>query len=227
VQVAGALAYAHQDGVLHRDIKPSNLLLDARGHVWVADFGLAKAAGGDDLTHTGDIVGTLRYMAPEAFEGRADARSDVYALGLTLYELVALRPAFTESDHHRLIKQVTTEEPPRLAKVEPRLPRDLATILHKAINKEPARRYPTAETLGEDLQRFLEDRPIKARPASALELGWRWCRRNPALASLIAAVVLVALAGLGGIAWAYGVALQERNTARDETKRADDNAADA
>ncbi|HET6574989.1 MAG TPA: serine/threonine-protein kinase [Fimbriiglobus sp.] len=112
VQVADALEYAHKQGVLHRDIKPSNLLLDLKGTVWVTDFGLAKAEGADNLTHTGDILGTLRYMPPEAFDGRADARGDVYSLGLTLYELAARRPAFDERNRQKLIKQVTTADPP-------------------------------------------------------------------------------------------------------------------
>jgi serine/threonine protein kinase len=114
LQVAEALEYAHKQGIIHRDIKPSNLLLDTRGTVWVTDFGLAKAEGAENLTHSGDVLGTLRYMPPEAFEGRTDGRSDVYSLGLTLYELLALRPAFGEKDRHRLVKQVTTEEAPRL-----------------------------------------------------------------------------------------------------------------
>ena len=119
-QVADALDYAHKQGILHRDVKPSNLLLDMRGTVWVTDFGLAKVAGpgADDLTHTGDILGTLRYMPPEAFEGKSDARSDVYSLGLTLYELLAMRPAFAEKDRNKLIKMVTSEEPTRLDKRE-------------------------------------------------------------------------------------------------------------
>ena len=108
VQVADALEHAHNQGVLHRDIKPSNLLLDTAGMVWVTDFGLAKADDQQNLTHTGDILGTLRYMPPEAFDGRTDARGDVYSLGLTLYELLALRPAFDEKERNRLIKQVTT-----------------------------------------------------------------------------------------------------------------------
>ena len=111
VQVADALAYAHAQGILHRDIKPSNLLLDRNGNVWVADFGLAKAAGADDLTHTGDIVGTVRYMAPERFEGAGDARADLYALGLSLYELLALRPAFPERDRVNLMRTVTQDGP--------------------------------------------------------------------------------------------------------------------
>ena len=141
VQVAGALEYAHQQGVLHRDIKPSNLLLDRRTTVWVTDFGLAKAADSEDLTHTGDVLGTLRYMPPEAFEGHSDARSDLYSLGLTLYELLAFRPAFDEKDRNKLIKQVTTGEPPRLDRLNPEVPRDLVTIVHKAIDRDPRQRY--------------------------------------------------------------------------------------
>src|SRR5262249_48816543 len=104
MQVADALAHAAGLGVVHRDIKPSNLLLDDTGNVWVTDFGLAKADDGDNLTHTGDIVGTMRYMAPERFNGQGDLRSDVYSLGLTLYELLALRPAFDEADRNKLVK---------------------------------------------------------------------------------------------------------------------------
>ena len=109
-QTADALAYAHAQGICHRDIKPSNLLLDACGTVWIADFGLAKAeiGEGEGLTHTGDIVGTLRYMAPERFNGWADARSDVYALGVTLYEMLTLRPAFVESDRLKLIDRISS-----------------------------------------------------------------------------------------------------------------------
>jgi serine/threonine protein kinase len=128
VQVAGALAYAHQQGILHRDIKPANLLLDPQGTVWVTDFGLAKMEDQQNLTHTGDLVGTLRYMAPEVFSGKADARSEVYALGLTLYELLALRPAFDATDRRQLVKKVTTSEPPRVDQLIPEVPRDLVTI---------------------------------------------------------------------------------------------------
>src|SRR5262249_31956442 len=140
MQVAEALEYAHKQGIVHRDIKPSNLLLDTRGTVWVTDFGLAKAADQQNLTHTGDILGTLRYMPPEAFEGKSDLRGDIYALGLTLFELLALRPAFGEKDRGRLVRQVTTAEADRLRKLNPEIPRDLETIVHKAIDREPARR---------------------------------------------------------------------------------------
>ena len=182
-QVAGGLAYAHARGIVHRDIKPSNLLLDTEGVVWITDFGLAK---GDDegLTQTGDILGTLRYMAPERFRGEGDARADVYALGLTLYELLTLRPGFDSSDRLKLIEQIKTEEPPRPRSVDARIPRDLETIVLKAIEKDPKARYQSAEAMGEDLGRFLADEPIRARQVSAAERYWRWARRNPAIAVL-------------------------------------------
>ena len=197
LQVAEALEYANRQGILHRDVKPSNLLLDPKGNVWVADFGLAKAADAEDLTHTGDIVGTVRYMAPERFAGKCDARSRRLRLGLTLYELLALRPAFEASDRHELMRRVMSEEPERLRGLVPHLPRDLETIVAKAIAREPAERYPTAAALAEDLQRFLEDRPIKARRVTAAEQAWRWARRNPAVASLAAGLLLALVAGLG------------------------------
>jgi serine/threonine protein kinase len=178
VQVAEALAYAHGQGVVHRDVKPSNLMLDLGGTVWVADFGLAKAEDSADLTSPGDILGTLRYMAPEQLAGRADARSDLYSLGITLYELVTLTPAFAEPVKARLIDHIRQQEPSLPHRIEPQLPRDLETIILKATAKEPARRYASAAELAEDLRRFLADRPIRARRASWLEHGWRWCRRN-------------------------------------------------
>jgi serine/threonine protein kinase len=131
VQVAEALAYAHQHGVLDRDVKPSNLLLDTRGTVWVTDFGLAKADGSDELTGPGDIVGTIRYMAPERFRGEADPRSDVYSLGTTLYELLTLCPAyelltlcpaFDDTNRARLIERVTRDDPPRPRQRDPHIP---------------------------------------------------------------------------------------------------------
>jgi WD40 repeat protein len=195
VQVAGALAYAHRLGVLHRDIKPGNLLLDLDGIVWVTDFGLAKADDSDNLTNTGDLLGTLRYMPPEAFEGKSDARSDIYALGLTLFELVALRPAYEERDRNKLVKQVTSGDPPRLRKLRKDAPRDLVTVVEKATDRDPARRYQTAGALLDDLQRFLDGRPITARRATELERLWMWARRRPAMAGLVAALFLCMLAG--------------------------------
>ena len=197
-QAADALEYAHRQGILHRDIKPSNLLLDAQGTVWVADFGLAKADDSDNLTEVGDIIGTVRYMPPEAFEGKTDRRTDVYALGLTLYELLALRPAFTETDRNKIIKLVMTTEPPRLDVLNPAIPRDLVTIVHKASDRDPDRRYQKAGDLGADLQHFLDDEPIKARRQTQLERYLRWARRHPGIAVLGA--VLTAVLVLGTVA---------------------------
>jgi WD40 repeat protein/serine/threonine protein kinase len=196
VQVADALAHAAGQGVLHRDIKPSNLLLDDTGNVWVTDFGLAKAVGDEDnLTQTGDIVGTLRYMAPERFSGQGDVRSDVYSLGLTLYELLVLRPAFDEAGRSRLVKQVLHDEPPRPRKVNPAVPRDLETVVLKAIARDPARRYQTARALADDLQRYLDGRPISARRVGHVERAAKWVKRNPVVTGAAMAVVLALAAG--------------------------------
>jgi eukaryotic-like serine/threonine-protein kinase len=222
VQVAEALSYAHQQGVLHRDIKPSNLLLDRSGTVWVTDFGLAKTEGLPDLTRVGDLLGTMRYMPPEAFEGTADARSDVYSLGLTLYELLTLRPAFAESDRRKLLKLVNENDPPSLRKAVPGIPRDLATVVEKAIQKDPTQRYQTAAALGEDLRRFLEDRPIMARPTSFLEQSWRACKRNPAFSSMAAATLLALVVGLFGALWGQAVARSREADAQEQKKRAND-----
>jgi serine/threonine protein kinase/WD40 repeat protein len=199
LQVAEALGYAHAQKVLHRDIKPSNLLLDFRGTVWVTDFGLAKE-GGDDLTKTGDVVGTLRYLAPERFNGVSEARSDIYSLGLTLYEMLTLRPAFDEQDRGRLIRCISHYEPAPPRRFDRRIPRDLETIILKAIAKEPKKRYATAEELIEDLRRFLADRPILARRTSWQEHAWRWVRRNPGWAATLATVFgLLLLMAVGGL----------------------------
>jgi serine/threonine protein kinase len=200
LQVADALAYAHRQGILHRDIKPSNLLLDQQGTVWVTDFGLAKAEGADDLTQTGDIVGTVRFMAPERFDGRSLPQSDVYALGVTLYELLTLRPAFDDTNKARLVNEVLHDPPTPPRKLDPRIPRDLETVVLKCLGKNPAERYATAEALAEDLRRFLADRPIKARRTSRTERLWRWARRNPAVASLVATIgLLLTVIAAGGL----------------------------
>jgi serine/threonine protein kinase/WD40 repeat protein/tetratricopeptide (TPR) repeat protein len=236
LQVADALAHAASQGVLHRDIKPSNLLLDDTGNVWVTDFGLAKASSdSDELTHTGDIIGTMRYMAPERFNGQGDLRSDVYSLGLTLYELLALRPAFDEADRNKLVKQVMHDEPVRPRKLNPGVPRDLETVVLKAIARDPAHRYQTPTEMAEDLKRFVEDRPVKARRVSETEKFWRWCRRNPLPAGLLAGIVLVFLAGFAGVSWQWRKAMTAREneryqrgqaeTARDEARQARNTAA--
>jgi WD40 repeat protein/serine/threonine protein kinase len=207
MQVADALAHAASQGILHRDIKPSNLLLDETGNVWVTDFGLAKAASdSDDLTRTGDIVGTLRYMAPERFNSQGDLRGDIYSLGLTLYELLTLRPAFDETDRNKLVKQVMHDEPVRPRKLNPGVPRDLETVVLKAIARDPAHRYQTPAEMAEDLKRFVEDRPVRARRISAAEKLWRWCRRNPLPASLLALIVVVFLTGFALVFWQWRVA---------------------
>jgi WD40 repeat protein/serine/threonine protein kinase len=204
LQVAEALSYAHAQGVLHRDIKPSNLLLDTHSTVWLTDFGLAKAdSDTDDLTHSGDIVGTLRFMAPERFDGRTDARGDIYSLGLTLYELLTLRAAYGDSDGRKLIQRVLHEEPDPPRRINPSVPRDLETIVLKATAREPARRYQTAAAFADDLQRFLDDKPVRARPVGSLERLGRWCKRNPALAGLTSALLLALLLGVAGFAWKW------------------------
>ncbi len=197
LQVAEALHYAHGHHTLHRDIKPANLLLDSQGMVWITDFGLAKAMEHDNLTQTGAMAGTLRYMAPEQFAGQFDARSDVYSLGLTLYEMLALQPAFEDTSRSSLIRKITCDAPTRPRKFSPRIPRDLETIVLKAIAREPSDRYQTVGELARDLECFLDDRPIKARRTSAAERLWRWSRRNKALAGLaastLALLILVAV----------------------------------
>ena len=203
LQAAEALAYAHNEGILHRDIKPSNLLLDLRGILWITDFGLAKMDGSGELTQSGALVGTIRYMAPERFRGAGDARSDVYSLGITLYELLTLRPAFPASDRAEVMRDVVSREPVAPRRLDPAIPRDLETIVLKAIAKEPGHRYPSAASLADDLRHFIHLEPVSARRASPPERLWRWSQRNPSLATATAliTVLLVALA-VGGIVFA-------------------------
>ena len=192
LQTARALSYAHARGIIHRDIKPSNLLLDAAGIVWVTDFGLAKTSD-EAMTHTGDILGTIRYMSPERFSGQCDNRADVYSLGLTLYEMLVLKPAFASPDRLRLIELVTKTEPELPRALDPKIPRDLETIILKCIDKDARRRYQSADELAEDLQRFVDDEPIKARRISILERFTRWSRRNKALAASMAVAAMLLL----------------------------------
>ncbi len=191
MQVASALHYAHASGVLHRDIKPSNLILDADGSVWITDFGLAKTTGDEEITFSGDLMGTLPFMAPERFRSWSDPRSDIYSLGITLYQMVTLKPAFSSSSRGSLIKKITTEDPVPPRKLIPHLPRDLETIILKAIEKEPESRYQTAQAMEEDLEAFAADKPITARRISPVERMWRWCRRNRAISLLSAVTVLL------------------------------------
>ena len=190
VQAAEAIQYAHEQGILHRDIKPANLLVDERQVVWITDFGLAKLAGRDDLTQSGDVIGTLRYLAPEALRGETDHRSDIYSLGLTLYELLTLHPPFGDLTPSELLRCVTEEQPTRPRKLDLNIPLDLETIVLKATAREPEHRYATPGELADDLRAFLDDRPIRARRANPVERLKRWCRRNKLVASLTAAVVV-------------------------------------
>jgi eukaryotic-like serine/threonine-protein kinase len=216
VQAGEALQYAHEQGTLHRDIKPSNLLIDDQGVVCVADFGLARAVDPAGASQTSGVAGTLRYMAPEQLRGEADARSDVYALGLTLYELLTQRPAFQGPDR----SPSPDGRPVRLEPVPPRridaaIPRDLETIVLKCLAAEPSQRYQTAQALVADLRCCLEDRPIHARRASGLERARRWCRRNPALAAMsaLAGLLLIAV-----IATAVASGLRTRTAYAEATR---------
>jgi WD40 repeat protein/tetratricopeptide (TPR) repeat protein len=197
--LAQAMQAAHQAGVVHRDLKPANVLLTEDGRPKVTDFGLAKRL--DDpsgQTQTGAILGTPSYMSPEQAAGEARAigpATDVYALGAILYEMLTGRPPFKAATVPETLLQVRTEEPIPPSRFQPRTPRDLETICLKCLQKEPARRYATAEALAEDLQRFLRGEAIRARPVGRLELLGRWCRRNPVVASLAGAVALSLLAG--------------------------------
>ena len=219
MQVAEALAYAHQHKVLHRDIKPANLLLDLRGTVWVTDFGLAKAEGALELTSPGDVVGTLRYLAPERFRGKADPRSDIYSLGLSLYELLTFTPAFQASHRVEYIHAILHEEPPRPRVRDPWIPLDLETIVLKSISKNPSERYKGADEMARELGRFVEGRPILSRRASLYERVWRWSRRNRATAALIlVAASLTSILAIGSTtaAWKFR---EQRNAVRDEEEK--------
>jgi WD40 repeat protein/serine/threonine protein kinase len=225
-QAAQGLAYAHARGIVHRDIKPSNLLLDSAGVVWITDFGLAKSED-DGLTATGDILGTIHYMAPERFRGEGDARADIYALGLTLYELLTLEPAYVSSDRLRLIERIKTEEPARPRSIDDRIPRDLETIVLKAIDKDPARRYATADAMAEDLRRFLADEPIQARRVSSVERYARWARRNPVIAVLggvLTAVLIATTVGSLVTASRFARLLESEREAKVRAERANEEA---
>ena len=184
-QAASALAHAHSQQVLHRDIKPANLIVNNQDDLWVTDFGVAKAIESEAVTKTGDVVGTLRYMAPEQIVGSTDVRSDIYSLGVTLYELLAGRPALDDASiRSAIISRKPAPAPPQLRQLNPDVPRDLETILHTAMSINPESRYASAEAFADDLDRFLRGESISVRRETLPEAGLRWSRQNPALASL-------------------------------------------
>ena len=215
VQAADALQYAHDQGILHRDIKPANLLIDEQRVAWITDFGLAKLIGRDDLTNSGDIIGTLRYLAPEALRGQTDHRSDIYSLGLTLYELLTLQPPFGDLSPSELLRCVTEEQPARPRTLDRTIPLDLETIILKATAREPGDRYATAGALADDLRSFLDDRPIRARRASPIEHLTRWCRRNKMVAAMtsVAAITLLTATIVGWVLYAARTRALERSEA--------------
>jgi serine/threonine protein kinase/WD40 repeat protein len=195
-EAAEALQHAHDFGIVHRDVKPGNLLVEPNGHLWVADFGLARLPGSADLTRTGEMLGTLRYMSPEQAAGGTgvDHRTDVYSLGATLYELLTLRPAFPGSGPHDVLRRIASEEPPAPRSIAVSIPRDLETVVLKAMTKEPAERYPTAQALAAELKRFLEDRPVLARRPTLAHRLRKWTSRNRRLVTAATAVAFLFLA---------------------------------
>jgi WD40 repeat protein len=225
VQVAEALDHAHGQGVVHRDIKPANLMVDGEGRLWVTDFGLAYIQGDGGMTATGDVLGTLRYMSPEQALARrelVDHRTDLYSLGVTLYELLTLRPAVPGEDRQELLQRIAHEEPVPVRRLNPAVPVDLETVLGRAMAKEPSERYTTARELANDLQRFLDDRPVLARRPTLAQRLTRWARRHRALAA--SAALSVAILLLAGILVLAGYALQQHTLAVQRDADARENA---
>ncbi len=217
---ADALAHAHEQGVIHRDVKPSNLLIDAKGSIWVTDFGLARRLADPGITHHDSLLGTPRYMSPEqARTGSIDGRTDVYSLGATLYELLSLRPPFDGQTAAELIDQIGQQDPLPPTKVDRRVPRDLETVVLKALAKRPADRYATAGELFDDLERFLNREPVKARRIGPLGRAWRVARRHPGITavSTAAAALVLAIA-----TFAYVKIVSERNLAVAAQQQSDE-----
>jgi tetratricopeptide (TPR) repeat protein len=224
-QAADGLEHAHQLGIVHRDVKPANLLLDAAGKVYVSDFGLARFGADAGLTLTGDLLGTLRYMSPEqalAKHGLVDHRTDVYALGATLYELLTLRPAVGGEDKQEVLRRIAFEEPVAPRKLDQAIPAELETVTLKALAKTPAERYATAGELADDLRRWLTDQAITAKPPTLVQRAGRWGRRHrPVVWSALAAGLAVAAVAAGGVGWvARDRAVRQRETERGVTAAA-------
>ncbi len=219
LQAAEALEYAHSVGVVHRDIKPANLLLDVYGKVWVADFGLAQFQANGNLTQTGDLLGTLRYMSPEQAGGQRhliDHRVDVYSLGATFYEFLTLTPIFDGDNRQTLLHQILNVEPRAPRGINSAIPVELETIVLKAVSKVPSERYPTGHELAADLQRFLNDEPIQARRPSLWEKVAKWSRRHRGVVVATVVALLVCLVGLS-----VATALTVRAYERERTKAAE------
>ncbi|MEM9657615.1 MAG: serine/threonine-protein kinase, partial [Planctomycetota bacterium] len=199
-QAAVAIDHAHQYGVVHRDVKPANLLLDSVGKVWVTDFGLAQVQNeASHLTRTGDPLGTLRYMSPEQAAGERDEldhRTDIYSLGVTLYELLTLQPAISGDGYREMLNHVALHDPPSPRSLEPALPLELDTIVRTAIAKAPDERYASARAFADDLQAWLDDKAISAKPPTTLERLAKWRRRNSGLVAVIGGFLLLATIGL-------------------------------
>jgi len=215
--IAEAIHYAHEQGILHRDLKPSNVLIDANDQPCITDFGLAKRLeGGTSLMLSGQMVGSPNFMPPEqatAKHGKVGRYSDVYGLGGILYHLLTARPPFQADSLEVVVNQVLTVEPISPRMLNPTVPRDLETICLKCLEKEPVRRYATAQALADELDRFLNGQPVLVRPIGRAGKAWRWCRRQPVQASLIGALALVLMLGMIGIAWQWRRAEQERDLA--------------
>ena len=218
IQAARAFHYANQQGVIHRDIKPSNLLLDAGGELYITDFGLARTHATGNLTLTGDLIGTLRYMSPEQLNDASvvDHRTDIYSLGITLYELLALRPAFPQQNRADLTRSIIDSEPRALRSIDRNVPKDLETIVVKSIAKEADQRYASMQQLAEDLERFLNCEPIRARAPSLSRRVAKWLHRNQMLA-WGSAIGMFIIACIASLAW-----LREGQLRR-EHERADAN----
>ncbi|MFO0845160.1 MAG: serine/threonine-protein kinase [Gemmataceae bacterium] len=249
--LARAVQHAHDHGIVHRDLKPGNILLSlqdgenrtqiekaAKGDSGqaaffilysaipkVTDFGLAKRLDGDSRTRDGDVMGTPSYMAPEQAAGKVHQigpHSDTYALGAILYELLTGRPPFVASSPMETVFQVITRDPVPVRALQPKTPRDLETVALKCLQKEPHKRYASAAALADDLQRYLDGQPILARPVGPLESAWRWTRRHPAQAALVAVLMLAGAGGVAGWAWFTQQLRVEKRLANDKAAEAEE-----